>query len=325
MGSVFAQHSQYTLVELAKRSNNGNLLEIAEVLSITKELFQDAVWIEANQTASHVGTKRTNLPAGTHRQANQGVAPEASSTRQHSEPICRLEAHSKVDEAILDLASDKVKARSQEDLAFVEGLGQTIESNMVYGDLSDNPEEIDGLATRYNALSDENVLGASGTGDDTTSLWIVEWGPTKVHMIYPKGSQAGLQTQDMGLQLATDSGGTNQFWAWFTKFVAWYGMFVHDDKCVQRIANIETTGSSNTLNDDDIIEALNLLPLAGGGGSTGIYVNRTLKTQLEILAKDKSNVNYTSDNAFGSPITRFRGVPVRLCESIVNTETYLSS
>lgn len=322
--AVFAQHSQYTLAELAKRSNNGNLIEIAEVLSITKEMFQDAVWIEANQTASHVGTKRTNLPAGTHRQANQGVASEASSTRQIAEPICRLEAHSKVDEAILDLAADRAKARSQEDLAFVEGLGQTIESNMIYGNIDTTPEEIDGLSVRYDLLSDANVLGAGGTGDDTTSLWVIEWGPTKVHMVYPKGSQAGLQTEDMGKQLVTDSGGTNQFWAWFTKFVCWYGMFVHDDRCVQRIANIETAGTTNLLDDDDIIEALNLLPLAGGGGSTGIYVNRTLKTQLEILAKDKTNVNYTSDNAFGVPLTRFRGIPVRLCESIVNTETAIS-
>jgi hypothetical protein len=322
--SVFNQHSQYTLVELAKRTNNGNLLEIAEVLSITKEMFQDAVWVEANQTASHVGTKRTNLPSGTHRQANQGVASEASSTKQVAEPICRLEAHSRVDEAILDLAPDKVKARSQEDLAFVEGLGQTIETNMIYGDIDTNPEQIDGLATRYDATADANVIGASGTGDDTTSLWIIEWGPMKVHMIYPKGSQAGLQTEDMGKQLVTNDSGSTYFWAWFTKFVAWYGLYIHDDRCVQRIANIETSGIEHLLDDDDIIEALNLLPQAGGGGSTAIYVNRTLKTQLEILAKDKSNVNYTSDNAFGVPLTRFRGIPVRLCESIVNTESAIS-
>lgn len=322
--TVFNQHSQYTLVELAKRTNNGNLLEIAEVLSITKEMFQDAVWIEANQTASHVGTKRTNLPSGTHRQANQGVASEASSTKQVAEPICRLEAHSRVDEAILDLAPDKAKARSQEDLAFVEGLGQTIETNMIYGDIDTNPEQIDGLATRYDATSDANVIGASGTGDDTTTLWVIEWGPMKVHMIYPKGSQAGLQTEDMGKQLVTNDSGSTYFWAWFTKFVAWYGLYVHDDRCVQRIANIETSGSTNTLDDNDIIEALNLLPQAGGGGSTAIYVNRTLKTQLEILAKDKTNVNYTSDNAFGVPVTRFRGIPVRLCESIVNTESAIT-
>lgn len=322
--TVFNQHSQYTLVELAKRTNNGNLLEIAEVLSITKEMFQDAVWVEANQTASHVGTKRTNLPSGTHRQANQGVASEASSTKQVAEPICRLEAHSRVDEAILDLAPDKAKARSQEDLAFVEGLGQTIETNMIYGDIDTNPEQIDGLATRYDATADANVIGASGTGNDTTSLWIIEWGPMKVHMIYPKGSQAGLQTEDMGKQLVTNDSGSTYFWAWFTKFVAWYGLYVHDDRCVQRIANIETSGSTNTLDDNDIIEALNLLPQAGGGGSTAIYVNRTLKTQLEILAKDKTNVNYTSDNAFGVPVTRFRGIPVRLCESIVNTESAIT-
>jgi hypothetical protein len=322
--AVFDQYSQYTLVELAKRTNNNNILEIAEVLAITKEMFQDAVWIEANQTASHVGTKRTNLPSGTHRQANQGVASEASSTKQVAEPICRLEAHSKIDEAILDLAPDKEKARSQEDLAFVEGLGQTIETNMIYGDIDTNPEQIDGLATRYDATGDANVISADGTGSDTTSLWIIEWGPTKVHIIYPKGSQAGLKTEDMGKQLVTNDSGSTYFYAWFTKFVAWYGLYVHDDRCVQRIANIETVGTSSILDDDDIIEALNLLPLAGGGGSTAIYVNRTLKTQLEILAKEKANVNYTSDNAFGVPLTRFRGIPVRLCESIVNTETAIT-
>ena len=42
------------------------------------------------------------------------------------------------------------------------------------------------------------------------------------------------------------------------------------------------------------------------------------------MAKDKTNVNYTSSDAFGVPVTRFRGVPVRLCEAIVDTETAIS-
>jgi hypothetical protein len=101
-------------------------------------------------------------------------------------------------------------------------------------------------------------------------------------------------------------------------------MFVTDDRCVQRIANIETSGSENILDDDQIIEALNYMPTAGGSGNTVIYINRVLKTQFDILAKDKANVNYTSDNAFGMPVTRFRGIPVRMWESILNTEDALT-
>lgn len=323
MGTEVALSSQYTLLELAKRTNQGELLTIAEVLNETNEILQDAVWIEANQTLGHVGTKRTSLPTGTFRQANAGVALEASLTKQLTEPIARLEALSDIDEAIIDIAPNKQEARSQEDRAFVEGLGQTLVDTVFYGNVATDAEKFNGFATRYDALSDSNVLGALGTGDDTTSLWVIEWGPTKVHMLYPKGSKAGLEMNDKGKQRITATS-TTFLYAYETQFVQWSGLFVHDDRCVQRIANIETSGSTNTLDDNQILECLNLLPTAGGSGQARIYVNRTLKTQLDILAKDKSNVNYTSDNAFGVPVTRFRGVPVRLCESIVNTETAIS-
>lgn len=323
MGTEVSMSGVYTLLELAKRTNQGELITIAEVLNETNEILQDAVWIEANQLLNHVGTKRTYLPTGTFRQANQGVSVETSLTKQITEPIARLEAISDIDEAIIDIAPNKQETRSQEDRAFVEGLGQTLCETLLYGNVSTDAEKFNGLATRYDALSDSNVLGASGTGDDTTSLWIVEWGPTKVHMVYPKGSKAGLEMNDKG-KVRTNPSSTTVMYAYETQFIQWCGLFVHDDRCVQRIANIETSGSSNTLNDDQIIEALNLLPTAGGSGAARIYVNRTLKTQLDILAKDKNNVNYTSDNAFGVPVTRFRGVPVRLVEQIVNTESAIS-
>jgi len=40
--------NQLTLLELAKRSNNGNFFEIAEVLNTINEVLQDAPWVEAN-------------------------------------------------------------------------------------------------------------------------------------------------------------------------------------------------------------------------------------------------------------------------------------
>jgi hypothetical protein len=322
--------SQLTLTELAKRTNNGNLLEIAEVLATSKDLLQDAAWLEANQLVSHVGTRRVRLPAGTHRQANQGVAPEASGTRQIAEPICRLEGQSKVDEAILDVAPDRQYTRSQEDLAFVEGLAQTMETVVFYGNLAAastataGPATIDGFSVRsdYSASTQYNTQSSGGVGATTTSLWVIEWGPRQVHFIYPKGSKAGLDTVDMGKQLVADAvTAANSYFCWFTQFIIWYGLFIWDPRYVQRVMNIASSGSVNTLNDDDIIRALNKMPKPGGGPTARIYANRTLKTMFDILAKDKTNVNYFIDKPFGEPLTIFRTVPIRLSEALVNTET----
>ena len=317
-------YSQYTLMELAKRTADGNLVEIAEVLNTSKDLIQDAVWLEANQLNSHVGTRRTRLPSGTHRQANQGVAGDASSTRQITEPICRLEGHSKIDEAILDVAPDKELARSQEDLAYVEGLGQTLETTIFYGNIAQTENLIDGLATRtdYNTSTAANVQNSGGTGATTTSLWIVEWGPRMVFIPYPKSSQAGLSTHDMGKIYVQDpNDSTKWLWMWITQFVINYGLFINDPRYVQRVVNIATSGSSGLLNDNDIIAALNKMPKAGGGPTARIYANRNLKTQFDILAKDKTNVNYFTENVFGEPMTIFRTVPIRLAEGLTNAET----
>lgn len=314
------QLSQLTMVELAKRTNDSNILAISEVLAQTNDILKDATWVEGNQVASHVGTRRTSQPTGSHRQVNQGVATEASATRQITEPCCRLEAFSEVDEALIDLAPNKEEFRRNEDLAFIEGLSQTMVATLIYGNMSTDAEKIDGLATRYYALSQANVKTQSGSGGDTTSLWIVEWGPTKVHLFYPKGSKVGLQMNDLGKQRVLD-GSNNPLIKWVSQFVSQYGLFVHDDRCVQRLANIEVSGSSNLMDEDNIIDLLNRMPQAGGGPGTRIYINRALKTQFDILAKDKTNVNYTSDNAFGMPVTKFRGVQVGLVEQILSTET----
>ncbi len=323
MPTVVNVQSQLTLIELAKRTNDKDILTISEVLTEDHPLLADGIWVEANQATSHVGTQRTSLPTGTWSRINKGVAIEASATKQITEPIGMLEAYSRVDDRLVRLAPDKALFRSQEDLAFVEGLSQTMEDAITKGNVSDDPEKFDGFETRYNALSLANVHDGGGSGSDTTSLIIVQWGPTKVHYIYPPGFKVGLETEDKGKTTVYD---TNQlpYEAWMTHFMMHCGIFVHDDRCVQRIANIETAGASNTLDDDDIIYALNRMPQRGGGPGTAIYANRTLCYQFDILAKDKTNVNYTADNAFGEPVTRFRGVPIRMCEAILDTETAIS-
>tara|TARA_Y100000310_G_scaffold337746_1_gene425623 strand:+ start:1176 stop:2141 length:966 start_codon:yes stop_codon:yes gene_type:complete len=310
---------QLTLVELAKRTNNGNLLTIAEVLEETNEIFTDAPWLEANQTTSHIVTRRNSLPTGTYRKLNKGVPSESSTTTQVVEAISMLESYSKVDAKLVKIAPNPVQFRSQEDMAFVEGLSQTSADTLIYGNMGANPERFNGFMTRANELSDNNVVNNGGGGSDTTSILIVQWGPSMCHLTYPKGSKTmGIQARDLGEDTVLDDD-NNEYQAFRTHFTIDMGLVVRDDRCVQRIANIESSGSSNIFDDDVLIRRLRVLPYKARGAV--IYGNRTILAQMDIKAKDKSNVNYDTSNIFGVPVTTFRGVPVRQVDAILDTET----
>ena len=51
-----------------------------------------------------------------------------------------------------------------------------------------------------------------------------------------------------------------------------------------------------------------------------IYCNRTVATWLDIQAMNKSNMLLKIDEFDGKPRTTFRGIPIRVCDQILNTE-----
>jgi hypothetical protein len=95
--------NRLTLVDLAKRTKDGNIVDIAEVMNQVNSVLDDAVWSPANGLTSHMTTKRVALPSGSWRKINQGVAREASKTVQVTETIGMLEAFSQADEALVQM------------------------------------------------------------------------------------------------------------------------------------------------------------------------------------------------------------------------------
>lgn len=337
----FNVRDQLTLLELAKRTNLGALVTIVEVLEETNEWLQDAIWTEANQPMSHITTQRTSKPTGTWRKINAGVAPEASSTVQIVEGIGILEAYSRVDKLLAELSGSVETFRSGEDKAFIEGLSENLSDVMfrctgstITGDTVAYPERFNGLPRRLDSASLSNVLdhgSASATAD--TSIYVVQWGEGRVHMIYPKGSPTmGVTHENMGEQtidVTTTAGTPSLMQALVSHFKLHAGLVVRDDRCIRRICsirgkNVATTSafySSTAYGHHNLIEVLNALPYHGAGAR--IYCNNVVKTQMDILAVDKSNVLYNQENWSGRPVTTFRGVPVRRVDAILNSEAAL--
>jgi hypothetical protein len=318
-------YNRLTLLELAKRRDpDGSMSVIAEVLHDDNPIIQDAPFVEANQATSHKMTRRLSLPTGTWRRINQGVAASASQTIQVIEPLAMLEAYSTPDKALVDMSPDPKAFRMSEATAFIEGMSQTLASTLFYGNSAANPEQFDGLAPRMASLDPDGlVVSANGSGSDVTSIYIVQWGPNRVFLAYPKGHPAaGVEHRDLGEDTVHDADG-NPFQAYRDHFRVYCGLAVKDSRCIARVANIETAGTSNIFDEDRLITVLNRMPNSGAGAI--IYVNGTIKTQMEIALKDKANVNFTTDNGLGGvAMLRFRGIPVKKCDAILNTETAIS-
>jgi hypothetical protein len=208
---------------------------------------------------------------------------------------------------------------------FLEGLSQTFATTFFYGNANTDPEQFSGLATRMSSLSaTTNVIGSSGTGSDLTSVFGVQWNARYVHLIYPKGSAVGLMHEDLGLDTVEDSDG-NKFRAYVDHFQWKTGLSVRDPRSIFRLANIESTGSSNIFDEDNLITLINRMPMSARG--LVMYVNATLKTQMQIALKDKTNVNYTADSGdglSGMPLLRFQGHPIRKSDAITITEAALT-
>lgn len=325
-------YQQLTLIEQARRTDpSGNLTVIAEVLNEENPVIQDAPWVQANDTWAHKTTRRSYVPQGTWRKINSGVGISATRTIEIIEGIGMCEIYAENDKDLIDSFPDPAQARMDEAMGFIEGMNQQLAYQMLYGTTVAYPERFDGLANRMASLATTtNVRNAGGTGSDLTSIFIVQWGVNKVHMIYPKGHPfMGITHRDLGEATVSTSttsvANAAQYQAYRDHFQVKCGMVVRDERCIARLANIETTGTDNIFDEDDLITLLNRMPMAGRGST--LYCNETVLTQMEIALKDKNNVNYTpsrGEGLAGEPVMYFRGNPVKKCDQIINTEDALS-
>jgi hypothetical protein len=236
-----------------------------------------------------------------------------------------LEARSETDMKLLDISPDPEKLKSNEDHAQLEGMSQEFANTFIGGSMDSSPEEFDGLEKRYGTIDGLNVFdNGEDAGSTNTSIWMVQWGVRTAHLIYPRNSSTvGITRENIGMETITSADATLKYSAWVTKFNFDIGLAIHDTRSVKRIANINSDFSdAQSLNENLIIQAINEFPSNSNG--VVMYVNRDIQTQLDILAKDKNNVNYLPSGPFGVPQMVFRGIPVHRMDAITSTESVIS-
>jgi len=319
-----------TLLDVAKRTDpDGKIAPIVEMLAQTNEVLDDMVWIEGNLPTGHKTTVRTGLPAPTWRKLYGGVQPSKSTVVQVTDATGMLEAYAEVDKALADLNGNSAAFRLSEDRAHIEGMNQEFAQTLFYGNESTEPEAFTGFSPRFNDQSvanGENILTSAATPDstDNASIWLIVWGPNTVHGIYPKGSIAGLHSQDLGEQtIGTPS--TGYYQGYRTHYRWDCGLSVRDWRYVVRVnfdlEDIVAAAGSGPVLSELMGKAIRRIPSLGMG-RPAFYANRDVLDAIDLQSNNKSNMSFqTIEDAQGKMIQTFRKIPIRRCDALLSTES----
>ena len=318
------------LIDIYKQQDGrGNFVPVIEMLHEMNPVLEDAIAVECNKGSTHLHTIRAGLPSVAWGKLYQGIPNSKAGKAQVEDTTGFVEGLSTVDKRLLDLSTNEGAVRLSEAQAYLEAMSQEVANKIFYGNTASDPEEFMGLAPRFDSLSASNgnqIIDAGGTGSDNTSIWFVTWGDNQCNLLYPKGTSAGVQREDMGDQRVLDGSG-NAYYAKEEKFTWHVGMAVKDWRYVSRVANIDVSNmqaGSVALYDFLRKAYYKLQNRRVAGGKLAIYCNRDVLEALDALATNAG----ASDNFVrlkpteieGKEVMTYRGIPIREVDALINTE-----
>jgi len=306
---------------------NGDVDIVVDILSKTNDIVDSMLWKEGNLPTGEKTTVVTGYPTTGWRKLNEGYQASKLTTEQVTDTCGMLGTFGEVDIKVAGLNGNTNAFRFEQDRFKLRALSNNFATALIYGNQATDPEQITGFAPRYNAIGD-NVLSGGGSGSDNTSIWLINWGGEGAYGIFPKGSKAGVQTTDLGKQVIEDSNGGK--YLGYQNYYEWEcGLTVKDGRNVVRIGNIDVSelkadASAGANIIELMIKAVHI-PQKNISGKTEFYVNKTIFTYLDLQTYNSSNMNigYGKDE-HGKEVLKFRGIPVKQVDAIVDTEASLS-
>ena len=341
-----------TYADVCSRTDpNGKTMIIAEMMAQSIVLADDMPVVESNEMGGTSFSYRTSIPSGYFRQANQGVPYGKSTTGKGSVGMAQLVGWSQVDKMLAKDAGDPEAFRTSEEVSFMEGMGQTFEGTIWYGNTATNPTQCEGLSYFYNtvntatAANAANVIDNLGTGNNNLSLWLLGMSPRTLHISYPRGGIAGLYTEDRGDTVPAYDALGNPFLAWTQYFQHDFGFVPANWQYGVRGANIDWTsaGLSGTNPTDlfalmaDMVMLPPMLSKMGSGitktdapmdPATGVrwcfYTTRTGRHWMDVQAMRNRNTLLTLNDYDGRVCDVYRGIPIKISDQLLTSESRLT-
>ena len=276
----------------------------------------------------------SKLPDVTWGRIYKGIPTSKSARTLQSETTGWIEQASEVDERVLEISSNGAQVRMDEAMTFLQAMAIKAAESFWYSNSDLHSDQIMGLSPRYADKSSKqakNIVDAGGTGNDNTSIWFINWGRTKISMIYPRNLPAGLQRTDRG-KIPTKDSDDNTYFVVREEFKWHLGVAVADWRQAVRICNIDVSDlKAGTVNLQKLLrKAFYAMPELGYGenSNTIIYMNRDVEEALDAETTNSTGsdnyVRLTPGTVQGSFIRSWRGIPIRITDNLLTTESQVT-
>lgn len=313
---------------------------VSDVLNIMQQsnaMLEDMTFKEANMSTGNRTLQVTEIPEPSHRRINEGIKITKANRRPVVDTLTMLEARSSIDVKLVDGVPHGAELRKEEEDLHVEGFQNKVQTLFLYGDSQQNPDEFDGILTRYATFGGDKgtyghqVINAHGTtANKQTSAILVGWEEKRITGLYPKGSKMGVAIEDRGVQRIVDADG-RVFDAYETVIDWAVGLAVKDPNYISVIRNIDVSKlmTMKTADKKELIfkmlDALNKIP-KGGNPRLVWYVSPTMYDFITRCVNDIEIVNIQmpefKDGKY-NPLA-IGGVPVKKVEAISEQEPVLA-
>lgn len=334
-------NERWSLHERAKATfiDGKSVLPIINTLNLkVDDFFKDVPHKPCNRGLTHVIRRAHEMPSSTIRKAYSGVEASNAGSQIVVEHVVPREMVRKVDEVVLtgmDEAGIAMELESQ-DIRQQRKLGEDMVNAFFNGGLSEDSADVKGLSQRLDTISGNTLENVVSCGNNNasynSSIYIVEWnmeGDEGAFGIYPSKYMGkgvlGVKTVDFGLVETVDA--TNvaaTMMMWTARHYGWTGLCVGDNLKIARLANINTDvgGANNFISGNGSRKMIQLLNNGHFDLSrTRIYCNADIKSQIDVLGEEKSNVNLTPVEVFGKWVDAWKKIPIRMLDNAILTST----
>ncbi len=319
---------------LEGQADGKTITDVVNILAQDNPILEDAATKECSQNDQNKEIVTTSLPTITRRKYNEGIDSSKGTRAPLIDTTAIYAARCEVDEDLASLNGGTREFLMRENEDYLEAMAQAVAHDMFYGAISAGNDGIIGFAERYNSLTRKNASGiipetadyiidAGGTGNDLSSIWLVVWGLKTCFTVYPKGSKGGLEIIPTRRGEARDKNGKT-YPAHITEYKQKVGLCVKDLRSVVRIANVDVaainaTGGDKTILIKSMIDAYTRCKKKTSGRPV-FYCNADVYSAMWKCAVDRNNVLFNTSEIEGSPVIKFQGIPIKVCDALINTE-----
>ena len=316
--------------------SRGNLLPVVDVIANTNEFMDYFPWVEANEGMQNKSAHLTSRPTPTVGRVNKGTGFGKAVQKVVADNVARIELNSRADERLFSLGmTDMAKWRFTQDTPIMKAFGDAVVDMVLYGDEKADSGEFNGVMPRYDALPTDpfdqedpayNVLDGGGVGSDNTSIIVARMSANDGGLcgLYPRGSMAGLQVEDLGRQFLEDENNAGTYLNYYVTHFAWnIGIKIEDPRNVVRIANIDVNNLIAGSGADLFSMTMDAIRRIPGRAKDGVYI----MANREVIGEWSKQQRLTQEQFMVAgtdryiPVDTFAGIPILRTDNLLLTES----